>query len=92
MKPLRTRIPPARGQGMAEFMVIVALVLLGALGMYFFGRTTPSQPAAIAQGQTVETTAAPNDASKAGEQAGAAVNAVDTQKVLQKGGRDSEVR
>ena len=39
------------GQGMTEYIIIVALIAIGAIGVYSaFGRTVQSQMAAVSQG------------------------------------------
>jgi Flp pilus assembly pilin Flp len=41
----------ARGQGMTEYIIIVALIAIGAIGTYsYFGKTVRNQTAAMAAG------------------------------------------
>ena len=55
-----------RGQGMTEYIIIVALVAIGAIAVYnFFGHTVQDQMAAVANGlagQSGAATGAENDA------------------------------
>lgn len=66
------------GQGMTEYIIIVALVAIGAIAVYnFFGHTVQNQMAAVANGlagqngaaQSAET-AATADGASASKQAG----------------------
>jgi Tfp pilus assembly protein PilV len=66
-----------RGQGMTEYIIIVALVAIGAIAVYnFFGHTVQDQMAAVANGlagQSATAKASETDATaqaaKAGTQA-----------------------
>jgi len=47
------------GQGMTEYIIIVALVAIGAIGVYSaFGRTMQTQVAAVSEGLAGSSTAA----------------------------------
>ncbi|HUI60945.1 MAG TPA: hypothetical protein VLX90_12010 [Steroidobacteraceae bacterium] len=66
-----------RGQGMTEYIIIVALVAIGAIGVYnLFGKTVREQTSAMAFGlagnntqSTTHSTTAGTDATNAGTQA-----------------------
>jgi Tfp pilus assembly protein PilV len=70
---LSSRHAPQRGQGMTEYIIIVALIAASAIGVYtYFGRTVQHQTASLAQslaGQeakaTQENTAAISNAGEA---------------------------
>lgn len=63
-----------RGQGMTEYIIIVALIAIAAIAVYqLFGRTVRSQTAAIAQ------ELAGNDGTAARDNAGAAADTAETQ-------------
>jgi type IV pilus assembly protein PilA len=63
-----------RGQGMTEYIIIVALIAIAAIAVYqLFGRTVRSQTAAIAQ------ELAGNDGTNARDNAGAAADTAETQ-------------
>jgi Flp pilus assembly pilin Flp len=53
------RVSGQRGQGMTEYIIIVALIAVAAIGVYqFFGQTIRNQTAGIAlevSGQTADT-------------------------------------
>lgn len=78
----RTR---SRGQGMTEYIIIVALIAIAAIGVYnFFGRTIRNQTGAMAAGlagQQTEATGASTQAKEAGK---AAKNDAATQRGLSK--------
>lgn len=72
--PLRSPRPfrrTSRGQGMTEYIIIVALIAVAAIAVYqFFGQTVRSQTAGIAMelsGQSAQT--AVNNAQQAANQA-----------------------
>lgn len=45
-----TRQHPMRGQGMTEYIIIVALIAIAAIGVYsYFGQSLRSQTAAMTQ-------------------------------------------
>src|SRR5688572_1549228 len=62
-----------RGQGMTEYIIIVALIAIAAIGTYnFFGRTVRNQTGAMAAGlagQQAQADAAMNQATTAGRAA-----------------------
>jgi Flp pilus assembly pilin Flp len=68
-----------RGQGMTEYIIIVALVAIGAIGVYnLFGKTVRDQTSAMAlglsgnqAGSTTQSTAAGTDATSSATQADA---------------------
>jgi pilus assembly protein Flp/PilA len=69
------------GQGMTEYIIIVALIAIGAIGVYSaFGRTVQSQMAAVTQGLAGNGAAAGTDVGQAGTEAGTADK--DAQQVL----------
>lgn len=59
MQPVPLRRPGQRGQGMTEYIIIVALIAVAAIGVYqFFGQTIRNQTAGIAlevSGQSADT-------------------------------------
>jgi len=63
----------SRGQGMTEYIIIVALIAVAAIGTYnFLGRTVRNQTGAIAAGLAGDqqnATAAHDSAKRAGENA-----------------------
>ena len=75
----------ARGQGMTEYIIIVALIAVAAIGVYnYFGRTVRNQTAAMAAGLAGQQAAA-NTATTQATQAGlAAQNDAATQRGLAK--------
>jgi len=90
MSNITTRLRLARGQGMTEYIVIVALVAIGALGVYnYFGKTVRSQTSAMAQGLAGEEQKSLDDSKKAGTEANAATNAANAQKGIKEFGKDS---
>ncbi len=61
------------GQGMTEYIIIVALIAIGAIAVYSaFGRTVQSQMAAISNGLAGKGSDANNDVTQAGTEAGKA--------------------
>ena len=61
------------GQGMTEYIIIVALIAIGAIGVYSaFGRTVQSQMAAVSQGLAGKGNLAGNDITQAETEAAAA--------------------
>jgi len=61
------------GQGMTEYIIIVALIAIGAIGVYSaFGRTVQSQMAAVSQGLAGNGTQAQADVTQAQTEATAA--------------------
>jgi Tfp pilus assembly protein PilV len=70
---LNKRIAGARkqlGQGMTEYIIIVALIAIGAIGVYSaFGRTVQSQMAAVSNGLAGQSGAAQTAVSQAGTEA-----------------------
>lgn len=78
------------GQGMTEYIIVVALIAIAAVGVYnYFGKTVRSQTSAMAQGLAGDEGKSTKDSKKAGEQANAATNAADAQKGLSNFGQDS---
>ncbi|RUO31345.1 pilus assembly protein [Aliidiomarina sanyensis] len=70
-----THIGPQRshGQGMTEYIVILALVVVAAIGVYsYFGKTVRHQVAGVAQ--EISGQSASQQLQSAGESANAAVN------------------
>jgi|SRR5579871_6598190 len=64
------------GQGMTEYIIIVALIAIGAIGVYSaFGRTVQSQMAAVSNGLAGQGTAATTEVTQAGTEATAASTA-----------------
>ena len=68
-----------RGQGMTEYIIIVALIAIGAIGVYnMFGKTVRNQMAGVAQGlagkETEAKTAITNAATSANQAASDANN------------------
>jgi len=61
----------SRGQGMTEYIIIVALIAVAAIGVYsFFGKTVRNQTAAMAAalgGDNEKAVKATEDAGKAGK-------------------------
>lgn len=50
MQIVTKKARPQRGQGMTEYIIIVALIAIAAIAVYqFFGNTVRNQTAAIAQ-------------------------------------------
>lgn len=79
-----------RGQGMTEYIIIVALIAVGALGVYnYFGKTVRSQTAAMAQGLAGEEDKSLTDSKAGGTQAAAATNAANQQKGIKEFGKDT---
>ncbi len=79
-----------RGQGMTEYIIIVALIAVGALGVYnYFGKTVRSQTSAMAQGLAGEEDKSLKDSTAAGTQATAATNAANQQKGIKEFGKDT---
>ena len=61
------------GQGMTEYIIIVALIAIGAIGVYSaFGRTVQSQMAAVSNGLAGQGTKAQAGVKQAGTEADAA--------------------
>jgi hypothetical protein len=80
----------ARGQGMTEYIIIVALIAIGAIGVYnYFGKTVRSQTSAMAQGLAGEEDKSLKDSKAAGTNAAAATNAANAQKGIKEFGKDS---
>ena len=78
-----------RGQGMTEYIIIVALIAVAAVGVYnYFGKTVRSQTAAMAQGLAGEEDKSLKDSKAAGQQANAATNAANAQKGLKEFGKE----
>jgi Flp pilus assembly pilin Flp len=70
-----------RGQGMTEYIIIVALIAVAAIGVYsFFGETVREQTAAIANEVSGQSGTAA--IGRAGTAAGQAVNSASTTKGL----------
>jgi len=58
------------GQGMTEYIIIVALIAIGAIAVYSaFGRTVQSQMAAISNGLAGKGSVANGDVTQAGTEA-----------------------
>ena len=58
------------GQGMTEYIIIVALIAIGAIGVYSaFGRTVQSQMAAVSNGLAGQGTKAQSAVKQAGTEA-----------------------
>jgi Flp pilus assembly pilin Flp len=69
-----------RGQGMTEYIIIVALIAVAAIGVYsYFGKTVRNQTAAIAE------EVAGTDSAAQLAQAKTAADAANTQGTTQKG-------
>ncbi|MCX8005121.1 MAG: pilus assembly protein [Burkholderiaceae bacterium] len=59
-----------RGQGMTEYIIIVALIAIAAIGVYnLFGKTLRNQVAATAEGLAGNATMANQNTKKAGDAA-----------------------
>jgi type IV pilus assembly protein PilA len=75
-RPLQSQRRVQRGQGMTEYIIIVALIAVAAIGVYkYFGQTVRSQTAGLAQelagnNASAEITAAGTAATAAVGQAG----------------------
>ena len=73
------------GQGMTEYIIIVALIAVAAIGVYnFFGKTVRNQTGAIAAGLGGDETSAKSANSNAKTAGGNAVTEVDKNKGLGK--------
>lgn len=69
----------ARGQGMTEYIIIVALIAVAAIGVYsYFGKTVRNQSAAIAAAVGGADKEA-RDTNKAGTQAGQGATSISNQ-------------
>lgn len=74
LSSIRTTRRNQRGQGMTEYIIIVALIAIAAIAVYqFFGNTVRNQTAAIAQ----ELAGSDGTAAKTAAQAAAAQAAVE---------------
>jgi Flp pilus assembly pilin Flp len=61
------------GQGMTEYIIIVALIAIAAIGVFnYFGKTVRNQGAAMAQGLAGEDTKSTTDSKNAGTAAAGA--------------------
>ena len=68
------------GQGMTEYIIIVALIAIGAIAVYSaFGRTVQSQMAAVSEGLAGKGSQANTDVTQAGTEAGKADTAAGKQ-------------
>lgn len=64
-----------RGQGMTEYIIIVALIAVSAIGVYaMFGQTIRHQTAALASEMSGKTSESENNINRAGEASGQATN------------------
>ncbi|HSI48221.1 MAG TPA: pilus assembly protein [Ideonella sp.] len=85
MNRISSKLARSRGQGMTEYIIIVALIAVAAIGVYnYFGRTVRNQTGAMAAGlagQQTEADAATKQATSAGK---AAKNDAATQRGLSK--------
>jgi Flp pilus assembly pilin Flp len=78
------------GQGMTEYIIIVALIAIAAIGVFnFFGKTVRNQGAAMAQGLAGEDTKSTTDSKAAGTAAAGASTSGNTARSLKDFGTDS---
>jgi hypothetical protein len=81
MRPARVQARSQRGQGMTEYIIIVALIAVAAIGVYsLFGKTIRNQVAGLA-GEVAGTGSA-SAISAAGTAAGAAATSANTDKKM----------
>ncbi|QET02982.1 MULTISPECIES: Flp family type IVb pilin [Cupriavidus] len=63
------------GQGMTEYIIIVALIAVSAIGVYaMFGQTIRNQTAALASEMSGKTDESQNNINRAGESSGQATS------------------
>jgi Flp pilus assembly pilin Flp len=80
----------SRGQGMTEYIIIVALIAVAAIGVYnLFGKTVRNQTAAIAQGLAGNDTASKNASNAAKQTANDASSVANQTRGLKDFGKDS---
>ena len=78
-----------RGQGMTEYIIIVALIAVAAIGVYsYFGQTVKSQTSAMAQ--ELSGGAAKDEQTKAATAAKAAATSTNTQSTLKNFGNEQK--
>jgi len=71
------------GQGMTEYIIIVALVAIAAIGAFaYFGKTVRTQTAAMSESMAGNEQAASQDTTEAGKAAGKATTAAQKDKNL----------
>jgi Flp pilus assembly pilin Flp len=79
------------GQGMTEYIVIVALVAVGAIGVYnWFGKTVRHQTTAVACGLAGDATCSTNESKNAGTTANNAAAQADAAQGLQDFGKNTK--
>jgi Flp pilus assembly pilin Flp len=79
-----------RGQGMTEYIIVVALVAVAAIGVYnLFGTTLRNQMAGVTLGLAGKGDDAVKASKRAGENAKAADNAASTKSSLENFGKDA---
>ena len=79
-----------RGQGMTEYIIIVALIAIAAIGVYnLFGKTVRQQTAAMAQGLAGNDSKSKTDSKNAGTSADGADTSTTTPSGLTNFGSDS---
>jgi len=79
-----------RGQGMTEYIIIVALISIAAIGVYnLFGKTVREQTSAMAFGLAGKDTESTNESTAAGKLADNAKTAAEASKGLDNFGKDS---
>jgi len=70
MKRLNASLRHVRGQGMTEYIIIVALIAVAAIGVYnMFGKTVRNQTAGMAAALAGDTNTANNSVTNAGTSA-----------------------
>lgn len=81
----------ARGQGMTEYIIIVALIAVGAIGVYnLLGKTVRQQTSAMALGLAGNNTAAATQSTNAGTSATGSATAAEKVKNLSDFTQDSD--
>jgi Flp pilus assembly pilin Flp len=82
-----------RGQGMTEYIIVVALIAIGAIATFtYFGHTVQDQVAAVAHGLSGDGALAVQDHGNATAQAGNATTESQAKYGLKDFGKDSTVR
>lgn len=76
-------VSKSRGQGMTEYIIIVALIAIAAIGVFtYFGKTARHQVAGMAQELAGQGAASKTEIGLAGTEAGKATTAAGTPKGL----------
>jgi len=79
-----------RGQGMTEYIIIVALISIAAIGVYnMFGKTVREQTSAMAFGLAGNDSKSTGESTTAGKMADSAQKAAEANKGLSNFGQDS---